>query len=298
MALAQCAAWAGPLGAAAQRRAFGAGDLKIVAARIKSVKSIQKITKAMKMVAASKLKADQRRLHAGTPFAAPVEQLISRLPVDDAAPCKSILLVPISSDKGLCGGVNSVVARQTRGLIASHEASGAAVSILGVGDKIRAALQRVHGSRFDRVVTEVTKVPLNFDTAAVVAERIFQKAPERAALIYNKFKSAIAYDTVCVPLLTASQADAMDKRELDAFEFEPERKDLWPDLLDFYTVATTFRCMLDNVAAEQSARMSAMDSASSNAGDMIGALSLKYNRARQAKITTELVEIISGANAL
>ncbi|KFG63725.1 ATP synthase F1 gamma subunit, partial [Toxoplasma gondii RUB] len=122
--------------------------------------------------------------------------------------------------------------------------------------------------------------------------------PARLMVIYNHFKSAVAYDTLTLNVLTPTQAAQSAKEQLNTFEFEPEKTDVWKDLQDFYYACTVFGCMLDNIASEQSARMSAMDNASTNAGEMISSLTLRYNRARQAKITTELVEIISGANAL
>lgn len=280
-----------------QQRGFGAGDLKIVAARMKSVKSIQKITKAMKMVAASKLRMDQRRLENGLPFAMPVQRLIQKIPLDTEEKT-SLAILALSSDKGLCGGVNSFVAKQTRALIKETEQAGQQVLLYGVGDKIRAALQRAFGNRFKRILTEVTKHPWNFTIACLVSERLMQDAPPRLAIVYNHFKSAISYDTLTLNVLTEQQAAASSKKELNNYEFEPERSDVWKDLQDFYYACTVYGCMLDNIASEQSARMSAMDNASSNAGEMISSLTLRYNRARQAKITTELVEIISGANAL
>ncbi|PFH38622.1 ATP synthase F1 gamma subunit [Besnoitia besnoiti] len=280
-----------------QTRNFGAGDLKIVAARMKSVKSIQKITKAMKMVAASKLRMDQRRLEHGLPFATPISKLIQRIPVDSNEK-GDLAILALSSDKGLCGGVNTFVAKQVRTLIKENELSGNSVQIYGVGDKIRSALQRTFGDRFRRMMTEVTRFPWNFTQACLVSERLMQDNPARLMVVYNHFKSAVAYDTLTLNILTPIQATQSAKEQLNAFEFEPERADVWKDLHDFYYASTVFGCMLDNVASEQSARMSAMDNASTNAGDMISALTLRFNRARQAKITTELVEIISGANAL
>eukprot|EP00922_Rhytidocystis_sp_ex-Travisia-forbesii_P021812 GHVS01031946.1.p1 GENE.GHVS01031946.1~~GHVS01031946.1.p1 ORF type:complete len:383 (-),score=43.83 GHVS01031946.1:170-1213(-) len=281
-----------------QRRWFGAGDLKIVAARMKSVKSIQKITKAMKMVAASKLKADQRRLEAGLPFAQPVQNLLSLVPQESNTKGGDMALLCLSSDKGLCGGVNSSVARLARLKIVEAEAGGSVVRIYGVGDKVRGALQRLFVDRFARIFGEVTKTTWSFQTACLVAERLIQARHSRLVVLYNNYKSVIAYDTLAVKMLTEKQAQMADTRELDQFEFEPEAHDMWHDLLSFYYSSTIFGCLLDNIASEQSARMAAMDNASKNAGEMLNTLTLKYNKARQMKITMELIEIISGANAL
>lgn len=279
-----------------QTRAFGAGDLKIVAARMKSVKSIQKITKAMKMVAASKLRMDQKRLENGMPFALPVQRIVGRIPVPEEK--ADLTILALTSDKGLCGGVNSAVSRLVRDTVKATESIGAHTSIIGVGDKVRSALQRVFGDRFNRMLTEATRFPWSFANAAVIADRLIKEDPARLVVVYNHFKSAVAYDTLSQNVLTNRQAAKSTKQELAAYECEPEISEVWKDLHDFYCACTVYGCMLDNVASEQSARMSAMDNASTNAGEMISALTLRYNRARQAKITTELVEIISGANAL
>ncbi|KAL8274629.1 hypothetical protein Esti_001458 [Eimeria stiedai] len=279
-----------------QARGFGAGDLKIVAARMKSVKSIQKITKAMKMVAASKLRMDQKRLENGMPFALPVQRLVERMPVPEDK--SDLTVLALTSDKGLCGGVNSSVCRLVRDTVKAAEGSGSRSLIIGVGDKVRSGLQRIFGDRFNRMITEVTRFPWSFANASAIAERIIKEDPARLVVVYNHFKSAVSYETLLLNLLTGRQAAKSTKQELAAFECEPELTEVWKDLHDFYCACTVYGCMLDNIASEQSARMSAMDNASTNAGEMISALTLRYNRARQAKITTELVEIISGANAL
>ncbi|XP_022592009.2 ATP synthase subunit gamma, mitochondrial [Cyclospora cayetanensis] len=263
---------------------------------MKSVKSIQKITKAMKMVAASKLRMDQKRLENGMPFAVPVQRIVNRIPVPEEK--TDLTILALTSDKGLCGGVNSAVSRLVRDTVKETEGGGQRTCIIGVGDKVRSALQRVFGDRFSRMLTEATRFPWNFATAAVIADRIIKDDPSRLIVVYNHFRSAVAYDTISLKVLTNQQAAKSAKQELALFEAEPELPELWKDLHDFYSACTVYGCMLDNIASEQSARMSAMDNASTNAGEMISALTLKYNRARQAKITTELVEIISGANAL
>ncbi|CEM11655.1 unnamed protein product [Vitrella brassicaformis CCMP3155] len=284
-----------------QVRHFAASE-KVVKQRMRSVKSIQKITKAMKMVAASKLKNDQRRLENGMPFAQPVMTLLKKLPQDSAAlkPTgkEDTLMVALSSDKGLCGGVNSSVAKLARNTTLEKEGEGGVVRIFGVGDKIRAALERLFADRFARMVSEVTRNPWNFTMACIIATRVLKMNPTKCLLLFNHFKSVISYETTAMPLLTPADAEKLDKRELDTYEFEPETREIWQDIHEFYFACTLYGCMLDNIASEQSARMSAMDNASKNAGEMLDKLTLAYNRARQAKITTELIEIISGASAL
>eukprot|EP00921_Rhytidocystis_pertsovi_P020273 GHVQ01032190.1.p1 GENE.GHVQ01032190.1~~GHVQ01032190.1.p1 ORF type:complete len:315 (-),score=32.62 GHVQ01032190.1:878-1822(-) len=231
-------------------RCFGAGDLKIVAARMKSVKSIEKITKAMKMVAASKLKSDQRRLDVGMPFSMPVQNLFNQVP-QGTENKGEVALLCLSSDKGLCGGVNSSVAKIARQTIAANEAAGATVNVFGVGDKIRSALQRLYGDRIARIFAEVTRVPWTFATAAVIAERLIQADPARLMILHNSFKSVISYETCAVKVLTKAQAMLADRRELDQYEFEPEVKDVWDDLHEFYYACSVFGCYLDNIASEQ-----------------------------------------------
>ncbi|ORM39691.1 putative ATP synthase subunit gamma [Babesia sp. Xinjiang] len=282
-----------------QRRCFGSGDMQAVAIRIKSVKSIQKITKAMKMVAASKLKADQRRLEAGLPFSVPVQDLMNLLPISTTEGAgKNNAIVVLASDKGLCGGINSAVAKMTRGLLAGGESGGTTFSLYCVGEKIRSALENVYGKYFKSVFTEVSRTPFNYAKAAVISEELRKGNHDRIRIVYNHFKSAISYETRALDVLSLSQFKAMHQRELNVYESEPEMSDLFPDLYEFYLTCCVYGCMLDSLAAEQSARMSAMDNASTNASDMLQSLTLKFNRARQSKITLELIEIIGGANAL
>eukprot|EP00918_Siedleckia_nematoides_P088988 GHVU01195689.1.p1 GENE.GHVU01195689.1~~GHVU01195689.1.p1 ORF type:complete len:326 (-),score=67.74 GHVU01195689.1:904-1881(-) len=300
------ALWRGPLPPLANGpntvavRCFGAGDEKIVKARIKSVTSIQKITKAMKMVAASKLKHDQRRLENGLPFSEPLFNLMERLPVETTKTLEPrTSVIAITSDKGLCGGVNTSVARLTRITIRDLEAAGETVSVYSVGDKGRAALNRLFGSRFVRTITEVSKVPPSFTLAAAIAERILLDAPPKLKVVYNHFKTVVSYDTREVDFVTPAVTVVKSGGcAMDVFEFEPERTAVWEDLHAFYLAASLYMTILDSATAEQSARMAAMDNASKNAGEMLHELTLQYNKARQAKITMELIEIISGANAL
>ncbi|EDO06896.1 ATP synthase F1 gamma subunit superfamily protein [Babesia bovis T2Bo] len=282
-----------------QRRFFGSGDMQTVATRIKSVKSIQKITKAMKMVAASKLKADQRRLEAGLPFSLPVQDVMNLLPISTTETAgKSNAILVLASDKGLCGGINSAVAKMTKGILAGGESGGTTFSVYCVGEKARSALESTYGKYFRNVFTELCRTPFNYAKAALISESLHRGNHDRIRIVYNHFKSAISYETRTLDVLSLSQFKAMHKRELNVYETEPEMADLFPDLYEFYLTCCVYGCMLDSLAAEQSARMSAMDNASTNASDMLQSLTLKFNRARQSKITLELIEIIGGANAL
>lgn len=279
-----------------------AGGLNLVKARMKSVGSIRKITKAMKMVAASKLRHDERRMTNGLPFAKPAQALFSLLPIERVTPGSTDMFVALTSDKGLCGGVNSAVARTVRTGIAAVESSGRQAKYFGVGGKGTAALKRLFADRFVGTIEEVQKTGWNFATASVIAERVLEAKPDTLTLIHNHYKSAISYETKTVKIATRAQLAACDRadwgRAIDQFSFEPGIYEVIDDLYEFYVASSIFGCMLDNITAEQSARMGAMENASKNAGEMLGKLTLAYNKARQTKITTELCEIISGATAL
>lgn len=273
--------------------------MQAVSIRIKSVKSIQKITKAMKMVAASKLKADQRRLEAGIPFSKPAQDVMNLLPISTTETAtKNNALIVLGSDKGLCGGINSSVAKLTKGMLAGGETGGSTFSVYCVGEKVRSALEGTYGQYFKSVFTEISRTPFNYAKALVISEAIRKGNHDRIRIVYNHFKSAISFETRVLDVLSLSQFKAMHKKELNIYESEPEMDEFFPDFYEFYLACCVYGCMLDSLAAEQSARMSAMDNASTNASDMLQNLTLKYNRARQSKITLELIEIIGGANAL
>eukprot|EP01067_Filipodium_phascolosomae_P002452 Filipodium_phascolosomae@DN2404_c0_g1_i10.p1 len=197
---------------------------------MRSVGSIQKITKAMKMVAASKLRADQRRLDMCLPFSVPLPDLIRHLPIDEEAKNasgKTMIVLGLSSDKGLCGGINSAVAKATRQQIVDHEANGGICKMVGIGDKIRAALNRVLGNRFAQILSECNQVAFNFDVASIIAQKVQQMNPDMISLIHNHFKTVISFETKAFRLLSDAEAAALPKKELDAFEFEPERSAVW-----------------------------------------------------------------------
>jgi len=274
--------------------------MKAVKARMRSVENIKKITKAMKMVAAAKLKHDQKRMENGLPFVAPVQALFERLPREEKS--GPICYLGVTGDKGLCGGVNSAVAKAVKLGLQEEEAKGNAVKIMGVGQKGPASLKRLYGDRFSITFEDVAKLPWTFTTASLIAERLAKSSPQRLKVVSNKFKSLVSYDTVAQHCITLSEAQSMDKAEwskaMDVYSFEPSIYEVWNDLHEFYYGAVIFGAFLEGATSEQSARMTAMDNASKNAQEMLEKLSLIYNRARQAKITTELCEIISGASAV
>lgn len=205
------------------------------------------------------------------------------------------MIVAVTTDKGLCGGVNSILCRMTRQLLTKLDKDGKSYEIFVMGEKGRGQLRRTYGSKFFGSATE-RAVPYTFDLAAALAQETLTGDYEGIHILYNQFVSAIVYTPSIksiTPLLDTTSS------VLYPFEVEPEND---PETLQNffeYTLATQiFHSMLQNATSEQSSRMNAMENASKNAGEMIGKLTLQYNRARQARITTELIEIISGASAL
>lgn len=278
-----------------------AATLKQLSIRMRSIKNMQKITKAMKMVAAAKMKKDTRAMEQGLPFSSPVLELFNRLPRPEEA-AGPLTYFAVTSDKGLCGGVNSAVAKRIRLGVADEEAKGNATKILVLGGKGIASMKRLYGDRFLGSFEEVSKLPFTFATASIMAERIVNLRPARLKVVSNTFRSMVAYDTKAANIITLHQAQTMDRGEyskaMDVYSFEPSIYEVWEDLHEFYYGAVVFAAQLNSSTTETAQRMSAMENASKNAGEMYEKVSLQFNRARQAKITTELCEIISGASAV
>jgi len=267
--------------------------------RITGTKNIAKITKSMKMVSAAKLRGDQQRLAAAKPFsswATAVTGDMHDLETADVKqfPAKSLIVV-MTTDKGLCGGVNTILCRMTRQMIKRLETDGKQFDLYVLGDKGRSQLRRLYSDRITVTATE-RQLPYTFDLACAMTEDALAENYDAVHLLYNTFKSAIAY-TPSIKSITPKVDPAMEFfRE---YEVEPEADPETLQNFHEYTVATQlFHSLLENAASEQSSRMNAMENASKNAGEMINKLTLQYNRARQARITTELIEIISGASAL
>jgi F-type H+-transporting ATPase subunit gamma len=275
-------------------------SLKDLKARMRSVENMKKITKAMKMVAAAKMKHDERRMRIAMPFVKPVIDLFGRLPREDGP--GALTYFSVTSDKGLCGGVNTAVAKMTRRGIEEEEAKGNSVKVILMGNKGIGVLKRLYADRITYSFEEATKIPWTFAAASICAEQLAATDPEKVKFVSNKFKSLVAYDTVGSDGVTYKQAMNMDRAEfskaMDVYSFEPSIYEVWEDLHEWYYANAIHGAYLEGAICEQSSRMSAMESASQNAGEMLGKISLIYNRARQAKITTELCEIISGASAL
>jgi F-type H+-transporting ATPase subunit gamma len=282
-------------------QARNVATLKTLQIRMRSIKNMQKITKAMKMVAAAKMKKDERAMQLGLPFSQPAVKLFQRLGSVEGA-TGPLTVLPVTSDKGLCGGVNSIVNKNVRLLTNEEEAKGNTVKIAIMGAKGSAGLKRLYGDRFSVSFEDLTKAPWSFGTASIIADKVLASNPTRMKLISNKFMSMVAYDTKVADIVTLSQATSMDRAEwskaMDVYSFEPSIYEVFNDLQEFYTASIIFGAQLESSVTETSQRMSAMENASKNAGEMYEKVSLQFNRARQAKITTELCEIISGASAV
>lgn len=201
----------------------------------------------------------------------------------------------MTTDKGLCGGVNTILTRMTRNTIAKLDADGKKVDLFVCGEKGRASMRRAYGDRYVGSATD-RQMPYTFELATALTQEVLNGEYDAVHLLYNKFKSAIVY----IPSVK-SVAPLLDPASPYLFNYEVEPENDPETLQNFheYTMAAKmYHVLLDNATSEQSSRMSAMENASKNAGEMLGKLNLQYNRARQARITTELIEIISGASAL
>jgi len=283
---------------AAQKR--GMATEKQLKLRINGTKNIAKITKSMKMVSAAKLRGDQQRLAAANPFAGWAidvtgkEKELENLPVTDF-PQKNLVVV-MTTDKGLCGGVNTILCRMTRQLIARLEDEKKDYDLIVFGEKGRGQLRRKYQDKI--VLTATDRVmPYTFDLTTSLTQEILNGGNyDSIHLLYNKFKSAIAYTPsikTIVPLVDPAAA------YLHNISVEPDNDfETLQNFFEFTLASQVYQSLMDNCTSEQSSRMNAMENASKNAGEMINKLTLQYNRARQARITTELIEIISGASAL
>ena len=280
--------------------------------RIASVKSTRKITKAMQMVASAKLRRAQDAAQAGRPYAERFNAVMAGLAASVGTTAggpkllagtgsdQTHLLVVMTSERGLCGGFNSNIAKMVRLAIKKLLAEGKAVKIITVGKKGRDALRRDFGDKFvDHVdLSDVKRV--GYNNAAGIAEQVLSRFDagefDVATIFFSEFISIINQLPTEVQVIPAKfeLADA----ESTVYDYEPSEEGILADLLPRAVATQIFTALLENGASEQGARMSAMDNATRNAGDMIEKLTIQYNRSRQAKITNELIEIISGAEAL
>lgn len=296
-------------------------NLKVLRTRIKSVKSTQKITKAMKMVAAAKLRRAKDNAEAARPYAEAMASMLSSLAAgsvgNDNAPKLLIgngksdthLMIVATSDRGLCGGFNSSIARATRRKIREMEHQGKKVKLFYIGrkgfDQLYLEFSRLEaGKLFD-----ISKKKIAYSQAEQVVKKIIAMFDageiDTVSVVYNKFKSAISQEVTFQQLIPLAANDGEvstlsepEDMQQTPYEYEPSENAVLETLLPKNVGVQLFKALLENAASEQGARMTAMDNATRNAGEMIKKLTLKYNRSRQATITKELIEIISGAEAV
>ena len=301
-------------------------NLKDLKVRINSVKSTQKITSAMKMVAAAKLKRAQEGAEAARPFASRMERMVAAFGDSiagiDGAPKmlagtgkeETHLIVACTADRGLCGGFNSSIAREVRKMVLDLKRDSKAVKILCVGRKGRDNLKRDFENDIIDTIEGIGKSSVEYTEATEVADRITRLFDEDGfdvcTIVFNRFQSAMTQIPTAQQLIpfAAPEAEQESNAEVASkaaeegpqpiFIFEPEEQDILSELLPRNIGVQIFQALLESAASEHGARMTSMDNATRNAGEMIDNLSIIYNRTRQAAITTELVEIVSGAEAL
>ena len=289
-------------------------SLKDLKTRINSVKSTQKITSAMKMVAAAKLRRAQDSAEKGRPYADRMQQIVNSL-ASKADPISAPqllvgngkdnthLLVVVSADRGLCGGFNGAITRQTRTEVARLRGEGKTVKLLMVGRKSADALRRELGDSYIDSLEGIQGTAVEYADAASIGETVrngFEAGEfDVCTVIFNKFKSAISQEVTLKRLIPAEVGeDTQDDDAGVSYEYEPDEEELLAAVLPRNISTQVYSALLESSAAELAARMTAMDNATRNAGDLIDRLTLVYNRTRQATITKELIEIISGAEAV
>ncbi|HYJ82277.1 MAG TPA: F0F1 ATP synthase subunit gamma [Allosphingosinicella sp.] len=291
-------------------------SLKALKGRIASVKSTQKITKAMKMVAAAKLRRAQQAAEAGRPYATRMEEVMTSLAAKVAISPQSPkllagtgrdqthLLVVATSDRGLAGAFNSNIVRAARKKADDLTREGKQVLFYLVGRKGRAVIQRLYPKQIIHQHDTSEMKFASFADAQAIANDLIDRYQtdgiDVVHLFYARFQSALVQEPVGQQIIPVSlpEAGAAATGSSAAIEYEPDEEEILASLLPRNVAVQIFRALLENAASEQGSRMTAMDNATRNAGDMINRLSIAYNRQRQAAITTELVEIISGAEAL
>lgn len=293
-------------------------SLKSYRLRIRSVQSTQKITKAMKMVAAAKLRRAQEQAMSARPYAEAMDKILASLGssfkegtgprlLAGTGSDKVHLLIVATGDRGLCGAFNSSIVREARKTIRTLLAEGKTVKILAVGRKGRDQLRRDFGGNIVETITDLGRPRLSYADAQKVAARVMEMFDagefDVATVIYNHFKSAMTQTVTVQQLIPPPAPDAAATAAPATaggaiYEFEPDEGEILADLLPRNLTVQIFRVLLENSASFYGSQMTAMDNAARNAGDVIKKLTLQMNRSRQASITKELIEIISGAEAI
>ena len=285
--------------------------------RIGSVKSTEKITKAMKMVAAAKLRRAQESAESSRPYSDSMKDLIESISkgYKPSSTDRNLLtgdekdqihlLILFTSERGLCGGFNSIVTRTLRDKIENLIDQNKTVKIVCVGKKGYDILKRQYSEMITEVIDMRAVKSITYQNAKNISDKIvkmfFDGEFDKCSIFYNEFKSVISQiptEQQVIPIEIISDEADEEKKEESFFEFEPGESEILDEILPLNFTVQVFKALLESAASEQGARMSAMDNASRNAGDMIDNLTLFYNRSRQAVITKELIEIISGAEAV
>jgi len=293
--------------------------LKEIKTQINSVGSTKKITSAMKMVAASKLRRSQEKAEAARPYSERLEKMLSSLAssgtsgegviqlLTGTGKDERYLVVPVTADRGLCGGFNSSINRDTVKFVASLEAEGKSVNLLTVGKKSRDFFNRIMKEKIVQSFADLGSSGVDYNIALEISNKIqsmyFDNQFDKCIIVYNKFKSIISQEVThqqLIPLDVKSSDQQSEEQVKDSsiYDYEPDEETILKDLLPKNVSIQIFKVLLESNAGEQGARMAAMDNATRNAGEMIDNLTLIYNRTRQAVITRELIEIISGAESV
>ena len=298
-------------------------SLKDLKTKITSVSSTRKITSAMKMVAASKLRRSQEKAEAARPYSSRLEEMLLSLAssgitgegmiklLTGTGKHERYLVIPVTADRGLCGGFNGNINRETTKYIRSLENKGKNASLLTIGKKSRDFFNRIMKDKIIESFIDLGSKGAGYDTAMQISNKIqslyFDDQFDVCVLIFNKFKSAIVQEVTQQQLIPLDIANKKtedndkvkeEKKDNSIYIYEPDEESILQDLLPKNVSIQIFKILLESNAGEQGARMVAMDNATRNAGEMIDSLTLKYNRTRQAFITKELIEIISGAEAV
>ena len=285
-------------------------NLKEIRTRIKSVKNTRQITKAMKMIAASRLRKAQQAIEAKRPYAQRLSDVITSLatraeqedhPLLAVREPKKVLLLVLTSDRGMCGGFNVNISRATEAYVRNNGSVHDEIKLSIIGKKGQDYFGRRPEYEVDKMYQGVFE-NIGFDKANEIGDDIvsaFQsEGLDAVYLVYNEFKSAIAQEVVVEKVLPVDTPEVDEDAPALDFEYEPSKRAVLDEVLPLYVNMQVYRAILESIASEMGARMTAMDAATRNAGELIDKLTLQYNRARQAAITTELMEIIGGAEAL
>jgi len=283
-------------------------SLKSIKKRIVSVKNTRQITKAMKMVSAAKLRRAQENVVAARPYAKKLGEVLERLarnqdsdsnPLLEKRQAEKALLIVVTSDRGLCGGFNANISKAAERFVKERSADFAEIGLLTVGRKGFEALK--HRRKIYKNYSNIFS-SLSYPTAALLAQEVIEgylnEEYDEVFILYNAFRSVMSQDITLEQLLPITPAEGEEEEYVPEYIYEPSKAALLAELLPKHIEVQVFKALLESVASEHGARMTAMDSASKNATEMIGKLTLQYNRARQAAITTELMEIISGAESI